>query len=200
MTTYNADYFFIRKPKEREDILSLTPDDNTENRHYSYEQEDEGSPPLVFFNGAKDFQQGKGITTAQPSNVLFDGVDIAVTTEIRRELLKLTIPDMYTHPAIYIHDDGEWHENYWYLTFEKPFDCWDKDKSDYDPEPGGFGSFIYYEVSHFYLNDELLDSIPLDKRLLFKMGNTSDPFITCHKSIKHLFECEGSELIAVSDW
>ena len=199
MTTYNADYFFIRKPKEREDIPSLTPDNNTVNRHYSYEKEAEGSPPLVFFNGAKDFQQNKGITAIQPSSVLFDGVDIAVTTDIRRELLKLTIPDMYTHPAIYIHDDGEWHENYWYLTFEKPFDCWDRENSDYDPEPDGFGDETYYEVTHFSLDSERLNNIPLNQRLLFKMGGASDAFITCHKSIKHLFECEGVRLVAIAD-
>ena len=200
MGTYNQQYFFMMEPRQREDTPSLTPDDNTANRRYDHEQEDKGSPPLVFFNGAKDFQKTNGVTAAQPGNVLFDGSSIIVTTDIRRELLKLTIPGLYTHPAIYIHDDGEWHENYWYLTFETLFDCWDREGSTYDPEPGGFGDFIYYEIYNFSLNSELLDKTPLDQRLLFKMGNASDAFITCHKSIKHLFEGEGVELVAISDW
>lgn len=28
-------------------------------------------------------------------------------------------------PAVYIHNDGEWYEDYWLLGFTDEFDCWD---------------------------------------------------------------------------
>ncbi len=200
MSTYDSQYYFIRFPSNKEGIPSLLADHNTVNRRFEYEQQDEGSPPLVFHNGMKNEYLAAGTSIAKPHDILFDGTNIVVTTDIHRELLTFNTPDMYTHPTVYIHDDGEWYEDYWYITFEKRFDCWDRENSDYDPEPDGFGDFIYYEVDQFSLNSELLDNTPLNQRLLFKMGGASDAFVTCHESIKHLFDNDGTTLIAVNDW
>jgi len=70
-------------------------------------------------------------------------------------------------------------------------DCWDKRKSDYinDPILGGENdNDKYYEVLKFSLNEDMLGSIPLEERLLFKMGGALNAMLTCHESIKPLEE------------
>ncbi|ODS22311.1 hypothetical protein AB835_14895 [Candidatus Endobugula sertula] len=130
-----------------------------------------------------------------------------VTTDIRKALLDLDISDFFTHPAVYIHADDEWYEDYWFCTFTEEFDCWDRDKSDYRAQSErsvvrhkelglvGENHFIF----KYRLNEHLLDETPLNETLFFKMGGGSGK-VTCNKSIKHLFENEGTQLTLVEEW
>ncbi|ODS22370.1 hypothetical protein AB835_14555 [Candidatus Endobugula sertula] len=124
-----------------------------------------------------------------------------VTTDIRRALLDLDISDFFTHPAVYIHDDGEWYEDYWFCTFTEEFDCWDRETSECECvtlEDYYYDEDVYF-ISRYRLNEKVLDETPLNKKLLFKMGGCSG-ILTCHKSIKYLFENEGTELTLVEEW
>ena len=177
---------------------------HTRNRNFEYEREPQGSAPLMFHNNYKEKYAKRGVGILDPlPPILFLGDDLLVTTEIRRELLKYNIPHMYTHPSVYIHDDDEWHEDYWFCTFTERFDCWDRKASKYmheTPDEGEQEEDLKYMVARFSLNDELLGNTPLEQRLLFKMGASALPMITCHESIKHLFENEGSQTIPVTEW
>lgn len=204
MSKYDHEYFFITNPMDRQDLPSLTPDKNTENREFRFERQPVGSAPLVFLNGASDYQKKIGVRAVKsPPRILFDGSNIVVDDSIRSSLVGLEIPNMLLHPAIYIHDDGKWHEEYWYMTFTDTFNCWDMDRSTYYPEPMTLGGKESYGVYTYSLNTALLDRTPLESRLLFEMGGTTDGKVVCHQSIAGLFaggRNAGADLVSVADF
>jgi hypothetical protein len=204
MTHFNDDYFFIRKPKNDDQLPFLEPDENTEDRRFRLEMQQPGSAPLVFRNSWKEENLRRGIRSLAPA-VLFEGDDLVVSTAIRQSLLLADIPDLAMHPAIYIDDQGTWHEDYWFLTFTKWLDCWDRNASTYeqDDPPVRLGDFELYQVYEYSLDPDVLDKIPLQNRLLFKLGGSLDGFIVCHKSLAGLFRGNGSsgaELIAITKY
>lgn len=197
---YDIDYFFILCANN-DRIPDLTPDTNTEDRTFRYERQPMGSPPLVFFNGGSDYQKKMKVKVIEtPPEILFDGSNPLVPSRIREALLKLNIPNLHMHPSVYIHDDKKWYEDYWYMTFTQQLDCWDRTNSTYDDEPIKLGGFINYSVYTYSLNEELLDKIPLEQRLLFEMGGTLEGKVVCHKSIKHLFINEGTQLTPIAEY
>jgi hypothetical protein len=198
---YDNDYFFVEE-LDREGLPTLTPDKNTEDRTHGIEAQPMGSPPLVFFNGASDYQKKLNVkVVAKPPEILFNGSNLLVPSRIREALLKLNIPNLDMHPSVYIHDDKKWYEDYWYMTFTETFDCWDRTNSTYyDDDPLEMDEFPMYDVYTYSLNEELLDKIPLEQRLLFKMGGTALGMIVCHKSIKRLFITEGTQLTPIAEY
>jgi hypothetical protein len=201
MGKYDNDYYFVGKLKGREDLPSLTPDTNTEDRTFRYEEQPMASPPLVFFNGAAEYQKKLRVSVVKtPPIILFDGSNPLIPSRVREEFLKLDIPNMHMHPSVYIHDDKKWYEDYWYMTFTERFDCWDRKNSTYDEEPLEMGGFTMYSIYTYSLNEELLDKTPLEQRLLFQMGGTLPAMIVCHKSIMRMFINEGTQLTKVSEY
>jgi hypothetical protein len=191
MNKHDQEYYFVRSPIDREDLPSLTPDENTEDRQFRFKSQPLGSAPLVFYNGAGDYQKKLGVKVVKvPPKILFDGANPVVDGAIREKLLSYDIPNMFLHPAVYIHDDGKWYENYWYMTFTEQFDCWDRKNSTYDPDPMTLGG-ISYEIYTYSLNQTLLDGISIQDRLLFKMGGTTDGRVVCHQKLLRLFPGNG---------
>ena len=200
MNDYDQQYYFIRLA-DNDGLPFLTPDVNTEDREFRYQRQAMGSPPLVFFNGSKEFQQKRHIPSVKvPPDILFEGSNLVVCSRIREALLEFDIAHLHMHPAIYIHDDGKWHEDYWYMTFTEQFDCWDRVNSTYEEEPLEMGGMKMHSVYTYSLNKELLDKIPLEKRLLFEMGGTQDGYTVCHRSLLRLFIVQnGVKLTAISE-
>lgn len=107
MSQYDKEYFFLLKPAERDDLPSLTPDADTVVRDFRSRPQPYGSVPLVFFNGAGDYQRKLGIQVVQtPPNILFDGPNLVIDNAIRETICNLGIPHLHLHPTVYIHDDG----------------------------------------------------------------------------------------------
>jgi hypothetical protein len=204
MSDYNDDYFFIRKPKNNSLLPFLSPDENTEDRRYRFEAQPLGSPPLVFHNTWKEENLKKRVKSISPE-VLFEGDDLVVSTAIREKLLLADIPELHMHPAIYIDDQEKWHEDYWFLTFTKWVDCWDRNTSTYeqDDPPVVLGGFELHQVYQYSFDPKVLDKIPMPGRLLFKLGGSLDGFIVCHKSLAGLFRANGKsgvELVGIRDY
>ena len=106
------------------------------------------------------------------------------------------------HPAIYIDDNEKWHEDYWYLTFTKRFDCWDRYTSEYSQTSSlTLGDTTYYKIFTFSLDDIKLDATAAPDKLLFKMGGSIDAFITCHKSLISVFNsgANGTEITPITE-
>lgn len=204
MTKHHEDYFFIRSDRTNNPRLpAMFPDTNTAERGFRYVPEPPGSAPLIFTNGWKEEFKQRGVRD-DVADILFDASNLVVRDHIRERLLHLEIPNLYIHPAVYIDDRGEWHEDYWYLTFANVFDCWDRATSDYDEdEPIGSGTDALYGVFQYSLNTQLLDETPLQDRLLFKMGGTLQAMIVCHKSLAGIFRSSGSngaKVQAIADY
>lgn len=203
MNKFDQQYYFIDRA-DNDSLPDLTPDINTEDRAFRYERQEVGSPPLFFFNGAKDYQKKLGIPSIKVlPNIIFDGSNLVVRSSIREALLNYDIPHLHMHPTVYIHDDGKWHEEYWYMTFTEQFDCWDRKNSTYEPEPLEMGGFKLYSVYSYSLDEELLDKTPLEQRLLFKMGGTQDGMIVCHQKLLRVFSVgqkSGAKFTTISDY
>lgn len=203
MNNFDQQYYFVRC-SDNDCLPELTPDVNTEDRKFSYERQPIGSSPLMFFNGAKEYQRKKRIPSLKKlPDILFSGADLVVTSRLREALLEFDIPNLYMHPTVYVHDDGKWHEDYWYLTFTQDFDCWDRENSTYSAKNIEMGGMILHNVYSYSLDQKLLEKTPIERRLLFKMGGTLTGYVVCHESINQLFssaEESGAKLTRVSDY
>lgn len=189
MKKYDQQYFIIERADD-DKLPYLIADKNTEDRNFQYERQLVGTPPLGFLNGWKDENLAQGIKAIVP-DILFAGTAPVVHSPIREVLLNYDIPNLHMHPTFYIHDNGKWHEDLWYMTFTDRFDCWDREHSAYEPEPLEMGGFKLHSVYTYSLNEELLDKTPLEQRLLFKMGGSIDAFVVCHQKLLGLFRGDG---------
>lgn len=190
MSDFDSEYFFIRKPKKSPKIPFLIPDESTVARRFRFEAQPIGSAPLVFHNADKDENMRTEIVAETP-DVLFSGSSLLVRTPIRDKLLLLDVPNLFMHPAIYIDDKDNWHEDYWFLTFTEDFDCWDREDSEYDDEAIEVGGTELYQVYSYRMNSSLLAKTPLHERLLFKMGGDVHGFICCHQTLRLIFGAGG---------
>lgn len=57
MPKYDDEYYFVRSPRGRDELPELTPKKNTINRDFRFNPQPQGSAPLIFFNGASDYQK-----------------------------------------------------------------------------------------------------------------------------------------------
>ena len=139
---------------------------------------------MRFLNGWREKRLAQGIRT-KAQDVLFQGTNLVVRDRVRERLLRYRIPALHVHPSIYIDDQDEWHEDYWYLTFADRFDCWDRNASNYDKNdpPVNLGGVDYYQVYNHKFEPTLMKDTPLEQRLLFKLGGTLDADIVAHESI-----------------
>jgi hypothetical protein len=195
MSKFNEEYFFLHNVDD-DRVPILTPDQDTVAKRYNYKVQPMGQKPFIFYNGALEWQQERGIEPKDPSDVLFDGSDIAVRKKLADKLWgEYDIPNLAIQPAIYIDHKKKWHEDFWFLTFTELFDCWDREKSTYDEyESGSCGVYTYS------LNEKLLNDTPLAARLLFKMGGTTDGFVTVHKSLVDLFRVKDVDIVPITDF
>jgi hypothetical protein len=207
MNPYDNEYFFISSADD-ESLPSLTATDETIEESYGYYHGEKptDSPTLVFFNGAKDWQRKRGISVSQIiPDILFDGKNLVVRSKTRDAIVGLDIPGLATYPCVYYHNDRKKHDDFWYLAFSDKFDSWDRIASEYemdtDPCVSGSGE-ILHQVYSMSLNKKLLDSVPVQKRLLFKMGGCLGAYIVCHASLLDIFSSSLNSLkfVRVSDY
>jgi hypothetical protein len=200
MSIFKKDYYFVVRFDD-DTIPGLTPDEDTNEKPFTWEAIPLGGKPLIFHNGALDWQLEHDVTPMDPPpDVLFYGSNLVVCHEIADKLRDWEIPNLAIQPAIYIDHKKKWHENYWFLTFTAKFDCWDKANSVYRSKPMPETDPPIYGVSKYSLNEQLLNATLLSKRLLFKMGGTMDGKVVAHQSIVELFQVKGVDLVLVEEW
>lgn len=197
----NDEYFFI-DGAGNEDLPSLTPNEDTSWRLLRSWQNPEGDAPYVFHNGALDYQMGTGIKPIKKLPEVLIGTDDFFFSDSKFEKFdSLELPGMVAHPCIYIDHDGDWHENMWHVSVVKKIDCWDRNLSKYKPEsaeetPDG----TIYRVKRYYLDNKVLELIPIKERLIFRLGGVKYGGTLIHQSLKPFFEGYGVQFIAVEDY
>ena len=199
VSAFDKEYFYLESPDD-ERVPSLTPDEDTAAKPYQTEVLPSGEKPLIFYNGVLELCLESGqMPMDPPPDVLFDGDNLVVRERIAKKLEDMNIPNLAIQPAIYKDHKKKWHEDYWFLTFTKTFDCWDREKSRYNPKPRITNGVKEHLVYTFMLNGELLQKTPLRERLLFKMGGSRLSPIFAHKSIVDLFRMRGVNVISVAE-
>lgn len=193
MKPYEEQYYFIRRPKGDDGLPRIRADLDTGNRHYWKQLPQPGTKPFFFDNAYAEHQDVNDIPIPViPPDVLIGAPDILVKSFIREKLLDIATPGFFIFPAVYIHNDGEWYEDYWYLGFLEELDCWDREKSEFIPDTIDGSS---HTVIKYSLNKDFLDKTPLNERLIFKMGGTDLGLTLYHQSIVRYFHGdEDSEL------
>lgn len=185
MSDFTKQYFIIESDASNDSVPFLRADDATSMRNYQTEALPLGAP-LVFTNGYRGRNKKERVKDVA-SDILFEGSDLVVKRSIREKLLELELKNVSLYPAIYIDDDEKWHEDYWYVTFTSKLDCWDRQTSQFLSDPVELGGERLYEVLKFELNDKVLKDIPLQDRLLFKMGECMPAHVIAHESVLKVF-------------
>lgn len=199
---YDREYYFIQRVDD-DRLPSLTPDEDTVSRYYSFEPQPNGSAPFMFFDGGSDYARKLGIVRGKEiPDILFDGNDLLVRSHLRDALIALDLPGLHIHPAVFIDSYQTCHEDYWFLAFSERLDCWDRELSYFEEEPIRLGGFALHSVYTYALDAAVLDKIHLSQRLLFKMGGTQDAHIVCHQDLAAIFRGNGqtgAKLVGIAD-
>jgi len=196
MSQFDREYFFVGLDANDLRFPSLTPDEDIVLKPYETEVLQK---PLIFYNGRLEMSlEAKVMPVDPPPDILFCGSDLVVRERLAKELDGMEIPNLAIQPVIYRDHKKKWHEDYWFLTFTKRFDCWDRERSYYEPKPV-FTDPTRYDVLGYVLNEKLLQETPMRERLLFKMGGALLSPVLAHKSIVELFRMPGVEIISVAE-
>lgn len=196
MTKYNEDYGFLTKNNDVDGYPTLQPETNTARRRYQYKPLAIGSAPLVFSNGHQEYFAKKGIQEKK-ARVLFDGATFIVKDDIRLALLALELPTINIHPAVYIDATGQWHEDYWYVAFHDFISCVDRAKSRFMPTDDDDDDLTMVKYS---LDEKVLEAIPFQQRLLFRIGGTDTGMVVCHRSLFKYFQDGGVKITMIEDY
>ena len=198
MTQYDNQYY-IAHTLYTSDQMQPAPDDKTAARKYRYKKMSAGEAPLIFVNGFAERDQRTGDQRVV-TDIMSDGSSLLVTTDLKDELARYDTQGMQFYPAIFKIEDGRWLEDYWYLNFYRTLDCLDRARSILeDDDDEDFPA----EVDQYALDANVLDSIPEEQRMLFKMGGCSKSYVFVHQEIAdYLKQCgaTGVKLFPVSDF
>lgn len=182
MNKYNEQYYIAEMPFGEEQLF-IKPDRKTAERGYHYKRVPIGEAPFFFLNSNRECDIENGCKWPV-TDILIDGSDLLVGGKIREELMKYDIDGMQLYPSVYMDDDNNWHENFWFLNFFKKYHYWDKNESvvriDEDEEVDEDEDV---SVRRYSLDEQKLDEIPEESRLMFKMGGATVAYIFVHQKI-----------------
>ena len=183
MSNYEELYYLVDERYD-EDTLYLTALQRTENRDYDFEEMSFGSEPLFFENAYKDKDVAIGKTRPLMSahmNMTY----LIVNNEIKRHIDDDSIYQGKLYPSVIIDDKDHYHDEFWFFNIYgslNALDCENSEIQDYDPDDRR------HDVAKYKLNEETLDKIPEEQRLVFMMPNTETKVTFVHQKIVDVFE------------
>jgi len=203
MSRYDEKYFLVCLPPGDEQIC-LKPNSQTAKRKYHYKKLNPGEAPLFFQNSYRESDNNQWAIT----NVLVDMSGLLVSQAIYEDIRSYNINFMQTYPSVYVDDAGTYHEDYWYIGFFEKLNCLDVDNStietfDFDEDDEDEDDEQRLEVEKYLLCDKMLDGIPEEKRLMFKLGGCSKKHIFVYHKIVDIFErnnAQGVRFFKVSEF
>lgn len=205
MTNYNQHYYIAVEPKG--DYIKLRATGTTKRISYGYKKVDLAEGPLFFTRFLSEEKKKKGVRLLPPTDFLTDN-SVWLVNEPTRDFLKnYSTQNMQLAPSIYIDENGVYHESYWLLNFYDELNCLcrrrsklllmsdvydDEDEDEEDPF-----------VDKYYLDEAVLDVIPEEERLVFKIGGGAIAYILFHKKLVDFIEknnFSGIRFIKVTDF
>ena len=179
MTNYNNEYFIV-KPNYDDSQMVIRIHEKSNHRFYGCEHL-LPEAPLFFEPGFQEENKEMGIIPNK-TDIMFGAGSFIINNTIREEMIKYDFQGIQFYPAVLIDTDGSWDESYWFLNIWQDLDCWDREKSVYDPIEEDWDEDDTM-IDQYYLNPTVLDKIPEENRLLFKMGGETNKYIFMHKTL-----------------
>jgi len=140
-----------------------------------------GGAPLFFEQGFKEKDARTG-QKRQMTDIMSGSGSFIVTKNIRTEFIKYDLTGMAMYPAVMIDNDDKWNENYWFMNIWRDLDCWSRNNSVYDElsEDEDEDDTV---IDVYHLDENVLDIIPLENRLIFRMANETMGYIFFHRKV-----------------
>ena len=192
-------YFIIKKPLADE-YPNLKVDKTFARTRFKISMPSAEDETLKFTNRWRDDNHRDNITETI-EDVLFNGVYFLIRDNLYQKFQEKKLYKTGYYPSVYIDDKDQWHEDYWFVTVLNELDCWCRKKSDYDTK--NVFSDGSCSINKIVLDEEIINSIPLEKRKIFKLGKSMPSRILVHESLADIIlstnvtpEC----LISLSDY
>ena len=192
-------YFIIKKPLADE-YPNLKVDKAFARTRFKISMPSPEDGTLKFTNMWRDDNHRDNITETI-EDVLFNGVYFLIRDNLYQKFHKKKLYKTGYYPAVYIDDQDQWHEDYWFVTVLNELDCWCRKNSDYDAKNVFFDGSC--SINKIVLDEEIINSIPLEERKIFKLGKSMPSRILVHESLANIIlsanvtpEC----LIPLSDY
>lgn len=192
------EYFLLVQPRQDElceDLLpSLCYDEGSRKILWRNDAIADLVAPLRYTNAAKDYRERRGHSTMRhPPQVLFDGHNPLISTELRDALVALTIPDLITQPACYVDEWGDTHGGYWRLAFKRRRHCLQRWRLGRDATREA--------REELRMASAFLEANSLSQRLLFQVSDEEEGFVVAHRGIADMFGgLSGVQVLALRDY
>ena len=186
---FNKEYFVIGRENNNNYPLLVVKQGGKYEREYEYV--DDIQPML--------YRLGEPVPS-KPIMVDFHSSSCSIVSQKISDVLRnLNIKGLQLIPATIEGKNNELHEDYWFLNIYNKLKVLDMDKSVYR-----WSNFLKLAnpIEKLVLNEELLNSIPLEERLIFRLEENK-VFEIFHKSVVDAImetNPEGILFTSVADW
>lgn len=203
---YNEKYYFCAVPKGSDRLFVVPNKKRMKSSAYSYLKPKVGSPPFFFNSSATSVKRNAKAGNKWPiTDALVCDGNVLVNNELWEKIKEFNTGGLAFHPSVFIDDEDVWHENFMFMVFSKKLDCWDRERSVIEEEEERLadGTVFPATVERFYLDDKVLDKIPENQRLMFKMGGVQNRFVCFHQKIVDIFDqnaAAGIRFLKVSEF
>ena len=198
MTTYEDQYYLVKK-KYDENTLYLKPFNKKARMGARFEEIPYGGEPLFFENAYKEKDKQHGISRPLRKAMMWSTF-LIVNDNIKEDLEQYDINSLQLYPAVVVDDNGDYHENYWYLNIYQGLDVLDVNLSEignYNPNDDD------HDVKKFKLKTDILDQIKEENRLIFIFPNTETMTMIAHQKIVDIFNKHDVDSVVfhkMSEW
>lgn len=186
-----AYYVLERDSSHSYPLIMCDPDsEHTEEYLYDYENEKIPKPEVMEFTFSEPYfaRPVIGDYFSQPESVISD--------KLKKILSSLNIFGIQLIPAMITSNKGDIFKDYFYIHIYNMINAMDKLNSKFDE-----GDDCYF-VDKFKLDENILKNIPLEERLIFKLGE-DHTIMLYHRSIVEALmtvKPTGLKFIKVEDW
>ncbi len=201
MTDYNDQYYVSLIP-EGDEVLFPKLHKRSARSRYRIQKYDISQGPLFFENCWREEDRKMGVKRDPLPDILVEGSELIIPPVLKEYLQKFPIDGMQFVHSIYIDDYDKWHENRWAINFYQRIAALDVDNCKIEWEFSN-PTQNEYTVERFSLSRKVLDEIPEESRLVFKIGQSRKSYVMVHERVKDFIEqagFTGLRLIKVSEF
>ncbi|GGX73035.1 hypothetical protein [Saccharospirillum salsuginis] len=201
MTDYNDQYYISLIPAGDE-VLFPTLHDRSAKCRYRFRKYDISQGPIFFENCYREEDRKMGVNRDPLPDILVDSAELIVPPVFKEYLQRFPIYGMQFVHAIYVDDYDKWHDNRWAMNFYERIPALDVDNCEIDWEFSN-PEESEYDVVRFSLSESVLNDIPEESRLVFKIGQSCKSYVMVHQKVKDFIDqagFTGLRLIKVSEF